>query len=201
MMEHTISEKLFGQIRDCTKLMLRLAHSEHRYFNPDDRQRGIGRGQGLVLRILAENDGLSQMELAEKLDIRPSSLGELVAKLEESGHVERRPNENDKRVMNVYLTEKGREAVNAFVNPRQKAADEWCAGMSDEEKEQLSGLLDKMIASMQGALENNDEDFPGGGQHFGGFHGMARDEWTHRGPYCHHGYFGRGCEGPKGFGF
>lgn len=201
-MEHTIAEKLFGQIRDCTKLMLRLAHSEHRRFNPGDRRGGIGRGQGFVLRILAESDGLSQMELAEKMDIRPSSLGELVAKLVEGGYVERRPNENDRRIMNVYLTEKGREAEKAFVNPRQKAAEQWCAGLSDEEKTQLSGLLDRLMASMQEALRKNDETFPGGEPPFDGF----RDEWMHHGPPCPHGHFGRGYEGPRGeepedFGF
>lgn len=120
-----------------------------------------------MLRILAENDGLSQTELMEKLDIRPSSLGELVAKLEKSDCVERRQNEGDKRVINVFLTEKGRGIGREFFGPRRKIAETWCAGLSEEEKEQLSGLLGKLAASMEDALAKKEAEEPGPQTGFG----------------------------------
>ncbi|HCC01052.1 MAG TPA: hypothetical protein DEP42_07575 [Ruminococcaceae bacterium] len=116
-LEHADAEKLFEQIRDCTKLMGSLASDEHRRLHLENHQSPIGRGQALVLRILSQDDGLPQMMLAEKLDIRPSSLGELVSKLETNGFVERRKNQADKRVYNVFLTVKGREITENFVNP------------------------------------------------------------------------------------
>ena len=78
MMDRNSSEVLLQQIRSCTILIHRLIHSEHSSVKRGPMEGGIGRGQGLVLRVLAENDGLAQSELAEELDIRPSSLGELV---------------------------------------------------------------------------------------------------------------------------
>ncbi len=180
-MEKDLSEKLLEQVHNCTNLIHRLMHSEHHAVHPSAEEANIGRGQGLVLRILAEEDGLAQSEITERLDIRPSSLGELVTKLERNGYVERRQNENDKRVINVFLTEKGREAESKFVNPRRAAAKSWFAGLTEEEKAELSELLEKAIASMETALEKSGDAGPEPGTGFpDGFH--------HHGPHCHHGH-------------
>lgn len=202
-MEANNTEKLLGQVRACARLMLRLAHSEHRRSRFEGRRDGLSRGQGALLRVLAEEDGLSQMELAERLDIRPSSLGELAARLEASELVERRPNENDKRVVNVFLTQKGRDAEQAFEAPRRRAAEAWCAGLSEEERAQLGELLGKLAASMQEALDKaKEEDFSGEDAPFGPGCAGPGDGWMrrgpHHGPHCHpHGPFGMDFHGPR----
>ncbi len=187
-MEKDLSETLLEQVRNCTNLVHRLMHSEHHAVHPSAEEANIGRGQGLVLRILAEEDGLAQSEITEKLDIRPSSLGELVTKLERNGYVERRQNETDKRVVNVFLTEKGREAESKFINPRREAAKSWFAGLSEEEKSQLSELMGKMISSMEASLSKNGdtepEPEPG--------HGFP-DGFHHHGPHGPHGHPDREC--------
>ncbi len=191
-MEYNTSEKLLQQIRNCTNLVHRLIHREHHFINPGIMGSGIGRGQGLVLRILAENDGITQTEIAEKLDIRPSSLGELVVKLEENGFVERRKNENDKRIMNVYLTEKGRKVEKEFINSRQQIAELWCAGLSENEKIQLYELMGKLIASMEEALSKDEDEFSGREMPFGfGRMEMDRDGTLRHGPHSQDGHFGR----------
>lgn len=189
-MEKDGSEKLLEQIRNCTNLIHRLMHSEHHAFHSAPQTEGIGRGQGLVLRILAEEDGLAQSEITEKLDIRPSSLGELVTKLERNGYVERRQNENDKRVINVFLTEKGRETEKLFVNPRREAAKSWCDGLSEEEKAQLSALLDKLIASMEASLSKSGNSDPEPG--FG-----SPDNFPRHGPHFPHDHSGKHCCGDR----
>jgi DNA-binding MarR family transcriptional regulator len=191
-MNENISDTLLQQIRSCTNLVHRLIHSEHHFKNPD-AQNNIGRAQGIVLKILAEKDGMTQTEITEKLDIRPSSLGELVMKLEKNGYVERRQNENDKRVINVFLTEKGREFEKELINPRQKAAETWCAGLSEEDKTQLSELLNKLILSMEDVLTKNGDEFSGREIPFGG----AFPEMDSEG-FSHHGHKGRQHGGPRG---
>ena len=207
-MEANNTETLLGQVRACARLMLRLAHSEHRRCRIEDHRDGLSRGQAALLRVLSEEDGLSQMELAERLDIRPSSLGELAARLEAAELVERRPNENDKRVVNVFLTQKGRDAEQAFEAPRRQAAEAWCAGLSEEERAQLAALLGKLASSMQTALDAaGEEEFPGEGAPFGPGCGDSRcggpggAGWMHRGPHhgphCHpHGPFGMDSRAP-----
>lgn len=191
-METNRSEKLLQQIRNCTNLVHRLIHREHQLINPRIAGSGIGRGQGLVLRALAEKDGMTQTEIAEKLDIRPSSLGELVVKLEENGFVERRQNENDKRVINVYLTEKGREMDKEFMNSRRQSAEAWCAGLSEEEKALLSELLGKLVSSMEESLSKNAAEFSGREMPFGlGRSEMDRDGLFRHGPDSQDDHFGR----------
>jgi len=202
MMDRNSSEVLLQQIRSCTILIHRLIHSEHSSVKRGPMEGGIGRGQGLVLRVLAENDGLAQSELAEELDIRPSSLGELVMKLEEAGLVERRRNEDNKRVVNVFLTEKGRAAEKECVNPRRQAAEAWCVGLTEEEKEQFSGLLSKLNASMEELLAKNESEWangeipfergcPGRGRGGGGPRGAHGPDGNHgpRGPRPGNGRF------------
>jgi DNA-binding MarR family transcriptional regulator len=62
---------------------------------------GIGENALLALRVLvdAEADGrtVNAKELAERLQITPASTSALVDRLVQSGHVERRPDPNDRR--------------------------------------------------------------------------------------------------------
>lgn len=189
-MENNNSNKIIEQIRSCTNLVYRLAHIEHRRFNRDFRDT-IGRGQGLVLHMLAEKDGMTQTEITEKLDVRPSSLGELVAKLEKNGYVERRQNENDKRAINVFLTDKGREAEKEFINPRQKDAETWCLGLSEDDKAQLTNLLDKLINSMEDALSNKSNELSDK------FDSCCHEMNQHHGLHLHGDGFGRQCGSMK----
>jgi DNA-binding MarR family transcriptional regulator len=161
-MNSSLSEKLFQQIHYFTNLI----HREHHFPHSNPAESGMGRGQGLVLRVLLEKDGLTQKELTDQLRIRPSSLGELVDKLEQNGYVERRVNENDKRIINVYLTEKGRIFANDMISARQGTVDALFSGLSESEKAQLSDLLGKLITSMEEKHSENADDFDERGMHF-----------------------------------
>ncbi|WP_310828710.1 MarR family winged helix-turn-helix transcriptional regulator [Paenibacillus pedocola] len=65
------------------------------------------RGQGRILAFLRMKDGISTKDLSYMLDIRVSSLNELLAKLEKAEYITRKPSETDKRIMLIYLTSKG----------------------------------------------------------------------------------------------
>jgi DNA-binding MarR family transcriptional regulator len=85
------------------------------------------RGQGRVLAILKMKPEISQKELTYLLNMSKQSLAELLAKLERSGYIVREPSQEDKRVMNIKLTDSGR-----------KAAEE----MDDDSEPELYGLFD-----------------------------------------------------------
>lgn len=68
-------------------------------------------GRVRLMNMLKENGELSQKEIAEKLDIRPQSLSELLVKMESDGFISRRQDKDDKRVIVVALTEKGEEQL------------------------------------------------------------------------------------------
>lgn len=114
---------------------------------------GSGRhGQNRVLAILMMQDGTSQKDLAYLLGIRPQSLSEALDKLEASQLVERRQNEEDKRVVNVFLTDAGRRRAEKVAEDRKKNAADVFSVLSDEEKEQFAAIMEKIIAKLDADL-------------------------------------------------
>ncbi|MFD1417302.1 MarR family winged helix-turn-helix transcriptional regulator [Companilactobacillus keshanensis] len=102
-------------------------------------------GQQRVLAILRLEDGLSQSYLGDILNLRPSSIAELLKKLELSDDIIRKEDEKDKRNKLVYLTEKGQKKADD--NAHQKNEDsnnDFFAGLNDEEKEQFGTYLQKI---------------------------------------------------------
>jgi len=79
------------------------AHSE--YGPMADSTRGQGRVLALLRQIQAE---ISTKDLSYLLGIRQQSLNDLLNKLERGGYIARTPSQNDKRVIVVQLTAKGK---------------------------------------------------------------------------------------------
>lgn len=105
------------------------------------------RGRGRIIALLKIKDGLSAKELACVLGIRVSSLNEMLAKMEKDGLISRKPSDADKRIILIYLTEAGCE-----VEVDECKEVDFLAGFSDEELEQLSIFLSRMLKNMESEL-------------------------------------------------
>lgn len=104
------------------------------------------RGRGRVLAALRMQSPIPTRDLAFLLDIRQQSLNELLKKLEADGLIERRPSQEDRRVMVVHLTEAGRDTP--LIGPKADYLD----SLTDEEAATLARLLDKVIVSLESRL-------------------------------------------------
>ena len=102
------------------------------------------RGQGRILAVLKLKDGISTKDLSYLLGVRVSSLNGLLAKLEKCGHVTREPSPQDKRVMLVKLTEKGR----GLEEPDTAVHGDIFACLSEDEQRALGEYLDRIIAAL-----------------------------------------------------
>jgi len=71
-------------------------------------KRGASVWNWVLLRAAAEHDGASQRELAAGMLIEPPTLVRHLDKLAAEGLVERRRDEQDRRVTRVFVTEAGR---------------------------------------------------------------------------------------------
>src|ERR1700691_2459701 len=69
-----------------------------------------------VLRTLLENDGLKASEVAARGGSSPGTLTAVVNTLEREGYVERRPDETDRRVVRLHVTDSGRQACHAYAD-------------------------------------------------------------------------------------
>lgn len=70
---------------------------------------GVTYTQYLVLSALWETDGLTISAIAERLALEPSTITPAVKRLEAAGFLVRRRSTIDERLVEVHLTEKGRE--------------------------------------------------------------------------------------------
>lgn len=121
-------------------------------FNQTDPQVSPLRGQGQVIALLKQRDGLSTREMAELMDIRTASLNELLVKLEGKGLIERCKSESDGRVTITRLTDAGR-AINQ--TPFLSEMSNYYAGLTDQEKRQLITLLSSIEQAAQASPEND----------------------------------------------
>jgi len=109
---------------------------------------GKRRGQARVITMVAMKEGINQKDLAFLLGIRPQTLGEMLRRLEERGLVERKKSEADARAIQVYLTDEGRARAQEIAERRALAAADLFSVLTDEEKEQLASILDKLATEL-----------------------------------------------------
>lgn len=114
------------------------------------------RGQGRILATLNLKDGISTKDLSYILGIRIPSLNETLAKLEKAELIERRQSEQDKRILLVYLTQKGHEEMACA---EQTDETNFFACFTDEERNILEEYLDRLISSTEQILGEQSEEF------------------------------------------
>ncbi len=108
---------------------------------------GIDPREFLLMRFVATDEGRSQQALAERLGIPASRMVALVDHLEANGLLERRPDPEDRRVRGLYLTRKGRGALERAGKIAIDYETRLCSGINREERELLIDLLQKLQAT------------------------------------------------------
>lgn len=105
---------------------------------------GIGSGQVMFLLELYRQDGRSQEDLSDTLNIDKGTTARALKKLEEENFVIRLKDEYDKRAYKIYLTEKGSNAKYDVY----KVLEDWntviASGITNEEKDLVIELLKKI---------------------------------------------------------
>jgi MarR family transcriptional regulator, organic hydroperoxide resistance regulator len=106
---------------------------------------GLHGGQIFVLNSLWNNDGQSQAELVKQLNVSAPTVYNMVVRLAETGFVEIIKDENDARIMRVYLTDKGREIKSQVFEQWAKLEDQTFANLTEPEKMMFTMLLQKIV--------------------------------------------------------
>ncbi len=105
--------------------------------------RGFGRER--VLSVIGSyEDGVRQKVLTEELRINPSSVSEMISKLENDGYVKRTVDPTDKRATLISLTELGEARAAEIQDEKNEKLDKAFSNLTDDEKEQLITLLEKL---------------------------------------------------------
>lgn len=101
-------------------------------------------GQPPLLFILNKNNGLSQKELAEKLNVKPSTITVMLRRMESGNLIYKKQDNNDQRVFRVFLTEQGRDMCNKSVEIAKLLEEECFGNFTPEEKIVLKKMLTQM---------------------------------------------------------
>lgn len=118
-------------------------------FNNRLMDKGITRVQWIALYYLDRYESLSQMELAEKLNIKPSSVVRLMDRMERDGLVERVKNPEDRRAYNLIFTDKGREFWDTIKGEGEIMGDIFTKDISPEELNVFIKVLEQMVENIK----------------------------------------------------
>lgn len=125
-----IQDKIILNIRDISRTMLALYEGRS--------------SQKRVLIILSESGDISQRELTVRLGIKPASVSELLARLEDNRMVTREASKADRRIQIISLTDEGRQLAAALKSQRQKRHERMFDALSDDEKQAFLSYLERI---------------------------------------------------------
>jgi DNA-binding MarR family transcriptional regulator len=110
------------------------------------REFGLSIPEWRVLAHLAQSDAVSVREIHERVDMDKSKVSRAAARLESSGLIEKRKNPEDRRLLDMRLTAKGRDLIARIVP------------IADAYQAQLTALLGPHAEGFRTGLQRLYED-------------------------------------------
>jgi MarR family transcriptional regulator, organic hydroperoxide resistance regulator len=105
---------------------------------------GLYRGQPMVLRELWEQEGRTQTELADLLNVTAATITKTLQRMEKQGFLQRRPDPTDQRVSRVYLTAAGRAVQQEVEGVFKTMETETFRGLAPEDLAALRVFLTRI---------------------------------------------------------
>lgn len=96
-----------------------------------------------VLKILDKHGNLPMSKIGKNIHISKSNMTSLIDKLVENGLAERLPDQNDRRVINISITPKGKDVLK-----------DWRKNSNNEIKKSLSVLSEEDLETFYVSVEN-----------------------------------------------
>jgi DNA-binding MarR family transcriptional regulator len=116
----------------------------------------VTRSQWWVLAYLSREDGMTQSQLAEELDLGKVAVGGLIDRLEKAGLVRREPDATDRRVNRVFLEPKSKQLIARMRKVSHRMNEQILAGLRDRDLETAAAALDAMKKNILGYLANGE---------------------------------------------
>jgi DNA-binding MarR family transcriptional regulator len=106
-------------------------------------------GQWSALRVLWQEDGLSQVELAQRMMVEKASLTAVLKAMASEGLITRVRNTEDRRKVNIFLTASGRRLKSKILPLIGRINKRATRGLSSAEVQQLRRLLARVMINLQ----------------------------------------------------
>ena len=120
-------------------ILILMAHK----LQPIFHQLGIYPGQEIFLNIIANNNGITAIELANITNRKRSTITKALQSLEKNGYIERRTSD-DKRKLPIYITEKGKKLNTEILKNIKNIWADLEKKLTAEEKKIIINLLKRI---------------------------------------------------------
>jgi MarR family transcriptional regulator, transcriptional regulator for hemolysin len=144
-----LKRQLVAQLVESSRLL-------RNYIDHRAKGRGTTRAQWIVLFRLRQQEGLSQVDLADVLELQPISLVRLLDRLVEHGLLERRHDPKDRRANRLFLTADGRQLVDDLDSLRDAIAGDVLKNLSPEAIETSLGALREIKCRIKALSDPSD---------------------------------------------
>lgn len=140
---------MIGPRVNCLSRMIRIK------FNEVLNDEGLFSGQQHIIMLLFHEDGQTVGQIAKRLGVAPATASVSIKRMEKSGFIKRKADEKDARTVKIFLTEKGRAIMENIHNKMNEQEKRITDGLDEEEVNQLSDILDKVIKNI---IEQEDKN-------------------------------------------
>src|SRR6185437_9976717 len=144
-----LKKQIVSQLVETSRLL-------RNYIDHRAKTRGTTRAQWIVLFRLRDQEGLSQVDLADVLELQPISLVRLLDRLVEHGLVERRHDPKDRRANRLFLTASGRQLVDDLDGLRDAIANDVLRDLSEDAVKTTLRALRDMKDRIKALSDNGD---------------------------------------------
>ncbi len=110
---------------------------------------GSSRGMLRMLSVLGRSPGISPKELAERLEIRPASLSERIARMESEALVRRDAHPEDQRRVQLFILPAGEKMLMEAKAVREEDRRLVSEVLSEDEQKMFCAISEKLISELE----------------------------------------------------
>ena len=118
---------------------------------------GVYRSQQQILRLLSDHSNVSQKEIAEFMNVSPSTIAVSVKKLEKGGYITRIVDQDDNRFNKLCLTEAGKDIVKHSRIFFRNVENQMFHGFSEEDYAAMERFLDRVYQNLEEIMTDKPE--------------------------------------------
>ncbi len=134
------------------RLINELSRGAHIYFQHELKTYNIGHAQIRTLFYIANNEGQTQQQLANYLNLDKSSITSQIQILERNGYVSRTVSKVDARMQVIGITDKTREILDPIKQVLSSWTETLLDGFSEIERSDIFNYLERMKGNAKSKL-------------------------------------------------
>lgn len=125
-----------------------VARKIHQHLTKEFKTYNITPEQWVVLKNISEEEGVSQKEIANKVEKDANTVKDIVDKLDKKLLIKKEKNKNDNRAFSLYLTTKGKNFVQSLSLIDEKMLNEIVSELDETDISNLNSILSKIESKL-----------------------------------------------------